>query len=59
MAPALLALLVSEFLKEAKNYPLKWVEFSWVLETNTAMTTLAEMAAGLPVKRYRVFAKDV
>jgi len=59
MAPALLALLVSEFIDEAKNYPLEWVEFSWVLETNTAMTSLAEMAAGPPVKRYRVFTKDL
>lgn len=59
IAPALLALLVTEFLEESRNYPLEWVELSWVLETNTAMIALAEMAAGPPVKTYRVFAKPL
>jgi hypothetical protein len=59
IATSLLALLVAEFLEEARNYPLEWVEFSWVLETNTAMTALAEMAAGPPLRTYRVYAKDL
>lgn len=59
MAPALLALLVAEFLSESHNYPLEWVEFSWVLETNTAMISIAELVAGPPVKTYRVFGMDL
>jgi hypothetical protein len=59
MAPAMLALLVAEFIEESRSYPLDWVELSWVLETNRAMTTLAELAAGPPSKTYRVFGCDL
>ena len=57
LAPAMIALLVSQFLSEARKHPLEWVEFSWILETNRAMTSLAQLVAGAPVKRYRVYRK--
>ncbi|MGE0698336.1 MAG: dATP pyrophosphohydrolase [Hyphomicrobiaceae bacterium] len=57
LAPAMLALLIAEFMRESRNYPLEWAEFSWVLETNTAMTSLAEIATGPPAKTYRVYSK--
>ena len=59
LAPAMLALLIAEFINEARSYPLDWVEFSWVLETNRAMTTLADLAAGAPVKTCRVYGRPV
>ncbi|TCT05595.1 hypothetical protein [Aquabacter spiritensis] len=55
LAAGILALMVSEALKEARNYDLDWVEFSWVLETNRPMMALARMIAGPPVKRYRYY----
>lgn len=57
LAPAMIALLVSEFLSESRKFELDWVEFSWILETNRAMTALATLAAGAPVKRYRIYRK--
>ena len=57
LAPSMIALLVSQFLAEARKYPLEWVEFSWILETNRAMVSLAQLAAGPPAKRYRIYRK--
>lgn len=54
-AVGVLALLVADFLDEARKYPLEWVEFSWVLENNKPMNALARMAAGEPAKRYRLY----
>ncbi|HUZ67394.1 MAG TPA: hypothetical protein VMU56_06995 [Beijerinckiaceae bacterium] len=59
LAPAMIALLVSEFLSESRRYPLDWVEFSWILETNRAMVGLAQLAAGAPAKRYRIYRKTI
>jgi hypothetical protein len=58
-AAAILALLVSDFLKELEAYNLEWVEFSWVLESNKAMNAIGRMAAGEPVKRYRLYTKPL
>ena len=55
----LLALLIAEFIQQMHAYDLDWVEFSWVLETNKPMVTLAERAAGPPVKTYRIYSKPV
>jgi hypothetical protein len=55
LAPAVLALMVSEFLELGRTYNLDWVEFSWVLETNRQMVMLGEMAAGRPSKVYRIY----
>jgi hypothetical protein len=55
LAPAVLALMVSEFLELGRTYNLDWVEFSWVLETNRQMVMLGEMAAGRPAKVYRIY----
>lgn len=55
LGTAMLALLISEFLDEARAYPLQWVEFSWVLESNRNMVTLGKLAAGEPAKTYRIF----
>jgi hypothetical protein len=55
----LLALLIAEFVQQMRTYDLDWVEFSWVLETNKPMVTLAERAAGPPVKTYRIFSRSL
>jgi hypothetical protein len=41
------------------SHNLEWVEFSWVLETNKRMVALAELAAGPPVKTYRIYGKNL
>jgi len=56
---ALLALLVRELITLARTYRMDWVEFSWVLETNRRLIKLAEMAAGPPVKIYRLYSKSI
>ncbi len=55
LAPAVLSLLVAEFIDVGRFYGLNRVEFSWVLEHNRAMTKLAELAAGPPYKTYRLY----
>lgn len=55
MAPAILSLLVADVLDLGRQYDLDWVEFSWVLETNREMNALAQLAAGPPSKRYRLY----
>ena len=57
LAAAVLSLLVAEVLELGRQYQLDWVEFSWVLETNQQMIRLAELAAGAPCKRYRLYEK--
>jgi hypothetical protein len=57
IAAGMLALLVSEFVGESKDYPLQWIEFSWVLDVNRPMKALSELAAGPPVKTYRIYGK--
>jgi hypothetical protein len=57
LAAGMLALLVSEFVTESKDYPMQWIEFSWVLDVNRPMKALAELAAGPPVKTYRIYGK--
>ncbi len=59
MGAAIIALMVDAYLEEAKRHHLHWVEFSWILETNRAMRRFAELAAGEPVKRYRMYARDL
>lgn len=59
LAPAILSLLASDFMALGRSYNLDWVEFSWILETNRPMISLAEAAAGPPCKRYRVYEKDI
>jgi hypothetical protein len=55
----LLTLLLSEFLSQMHAYHLDWVEFSWILETNRRMIAIAEMAAGPPIKTYRIYGKEL
>jgi hypothetical protein len=55
LATGVLALLVREFVTEARTKKLDWVEFSWVLESNRAMNALGRLAAGPPVKTFRVY----
>jgi hypothetical protein len=59
LSAAMLALLVEEFIEEARHYPHQWVEFSWILESNKPMVALAELAAGAPAKTYRVYTKSL
>lgn len=55
-ATSMLAMLVAEFIEEARNYPIEWIEFSWVLDSNRPMRRLAEFATGKPpAKTYRIY----
>lgn len=54
-AAGILARLVIEMLQEADHYDLDWIEFSWVLENNRPMNSLAQMIAGDPQLRYRYY----
>jgi hypothetical protein len=58
-AGMMLALLIAESIEAIGAYKIDWVEFSWVLETNKRMISLAEMAAGPPVKTYRLYGKTL
>jgi len=55
----LLALLIAEFIPQMRSHNLEWVEFSWILETNEPMNTLAKLAAGPPVKTYRIYGRTL
>ncbi len=57
LALGVLSLMVADIIELGRQYDLEWVEFSWVLETNTAMIKLAELAAGPPCKTYRLYEK--
>jgi hypothetical protein len=55
----LLALIIAELIPQMRSHNLEWVEFSWILETNTRMVALAELGAGRPVKTYRIYGKNL
>ena len=59
LSAGILAALVREFLRESRELPLDWVEFSWVLETNRPVNALAQMIAGPPVLRYRFYQGEI
>jgi hypothetical protein len=59
MRARMLAMLIDAYLQVGDNLKLDWVEFSWILESNKPMRHFAEAAAGPPVKRYRMFARDL
>lgn len=52
----LLMLMVDEFIAQMKYHDLDWAEFSWVLEANTRVTSIAERL-GPPIKIYRIYSK--
>ena len=55
LAAGLLSVMIWEMLGLARSYDLDWIEFSWILETNGPMVRVAELAAGLPSRTYRVY----
>jgi hypothetical protein len=55
----LLAALCGRLGALSQRYRPQWTEMSWILETNSPMIRLAEMFGGAPVKRYRIYAKDL
>jgi len=59
MGGLILAQLVRELVAQGHAYRQDWVEFSWVLETNTAMIKLVELAGGPPVKIYRIYSREL
>lgn len=59
IAAGVLSLLIADFVELGRAYDLDWIEFSWVLETNTQMVKLAELCAGPAVKRYRVYERPL
>ncbi|MEZ5817629.1 MAG: hypothetical protein R3D44_11135 [Hyphomicrobiaceae bacterium] len=59
IAPAVLSLLITDLMELGRGYDIEWIEFSWVLSSNRAMVRLAELAAGKPVKTYRVYEKAI
>lgn len=59
VAVCALSMLLSEVMNVSRQYDLEWAEISWVLETNRPMLQLAGMAAGKPVRVYRIYRKDI
>jgi len=59
LALAVVSMLTSHFIELGREYNLDWVEFSWVLEVNTAMIKLAELAAGKPSRTYRLYEQSL
>jgi hypothetical protein len=59
MGSMFLALLISEFVAQMLSHNLRWVEFSWIVETNKPMIKLAEAASGPPVKTYRIYRRTL
>jgi len=59
LAGAFLALVVRDMFAQSQRYPVDWLEFSWVLETNKRMVALARRLAGAPSKTYRIFSKKI
>ena len=56
LAGAMIALLTNEIRLQASG-KYDWAEFGWVLEGNRPMVRMCEMAAGPPVKRYRMYGR--
>jgi hypothetical protein len=55
-AGALLAAMLVEGMDlGVANPQAEWIEWSWILETNTRMVRMAEQIAGPPVKIYRLY----
>ncbi len=59
LATGVLSLLVAELFKLSRHYGEVAVEFSWVLETNRAMTAITELATGPPTRVYRIYEKAI
>lgn len=59
LATGVLSLLVAELFKLSRHYGEVSVEFSWVLETNRAMTAITELATGPPTRVYRIYEKAI
>jgi hypothetical protein len=57
IAIGILAIFAREFAAEARTKKLDWVEFSWVLECNKPMNALGRLAAGAPIKTFRIYSK--
>jgi hypothetical protein len=59
IAAGVLSIMVAAIIELGRQYQIEWIEFSWVLETNSAMVAVAELAAGKPVKVYRIYEKPI
>jgi len=55
----LLAALVRDIVRQAQRYDADWLEYSWVVETNTQAISAIETVTGPPVKTYRIYAKTL
>jgi hypothetical protein len=53
------SLIIEEIASRLKTMPIKHVEMSWILETNTRMRRLIEALAPVPAKIYRLYEKEV
>ena len=56
---SMIASLIQAYLDVGSKFDPDWVEFSWILETNRPMRHFAEAVAGPPVKRYRMYAREL
>lgn len=53
-------LLLDYMLEKARQHPgLRWVEGSWILESNTAMDELMEDFSATLAKRYRIYRREL
>lgn len=59
LAMGVLSLLVSGLRDLGQQYQIDWIEFSWILETNRPMVSIAELATGKAAKTYRVYGKAI
>jgi hypothetical protein len=57
LAGAFLALVARDMLVQSSRYTPRWLEFSWVVETNKRMVRMAERFAGQPSKVYRIYSR--
>lgn len=55
----IIARLVGRIREAAVSMGLDWIEFSWILETNRPVVDLCTRLSGPPVKRYRIYRKDL
>lgn len=59
IAAGALSVLIAGLVELGRQYRIDWIEYSWVLESNTPMVALAELVAGKPAKIYRAYGKSL
>ena len=58
-AAAIFATFIRKAIEDVGHYGFDWMELSWILQSNKALTTFIERKAGLPSKTYRLYARTI